>query len=45
MTKFNFFVNGIIRAGDEADAKTFLQELVADVSVHTSLPVGVNWNQ
>jgi hypothetical protein len=30
MAKFNFFIQWVIRTGDEADAKMFLQELIAD---------------
>jgi hypothetical protein len=37
MAKFNFFVNGIIRAGDEADARMYLSELLADMQM--SLPI------
>ena len=40
MAKFNFFTNGVIRAGDEADAKMYLQELIADENRHITLPLG-----
>jgi hypothetical protein len=40
MSKFNFFIQGVIRAGDSADAKMYLSELLSDV--HTSLPIPEN---
>ncbi|HKI10135.1 MAG TPA: hypothetical protein VKA09_17230 [Nitrososphaeraceae archaeon] len=43
MARFNFFINGVIRAGDEADAKMYLQELIADKGRYTTLPIADNW--
>ena len=40
MARFNFFINGVIRAGDSADAKMYLSELLTDM--HTLLPLAMN---
>jgi hypothetical protein len=39
MARFNFFVNGVIGAGDSADAKMYLSELLTDM--HISLPMNI----
>ena len=39
MPKFNLCINGIIRAGDSADAKMYLSELLTDM--HMSLPMNI----
>jgi hypothetical protein len=43
MARFNFFINGVIRAGDSADAKMYLQELLADEGKHIEPPVVDDW--
>ena len=43
MARFNFFINGVIRAGNSADARMYLSELLADEGGHTILPLDNNW--